>query len=383
MPITTGLLVMLSGGIAAQNDAAPRIVLAPGVTIVQTLHTPVGERESLITVADEARPGMRFVWRFIEVHTNGDTIRAVSERFVSAADLAAAPRLRTYHEEGEPLEHPGYTTWMLSTAIYEQVRRTGMVPYSILQPESSGSPSDLLAGFGFASRPVITRWRGSLHRIGAGPENFPLLVNGRRVTVPALHLRGEFTAREIRWNPDIWVLADSANPLLLKATKDRNVLQTVRIDFPIDAIADRGGFAGRDGSGHPNPAALGGVERTLASACRLELPGTYFAFNSAALDPASDRALASLSAVLSRHPDWAVTIEGHTDSIGSAAANQVLSERRAAAVRERLTARHGIPAARLRSVGYGASTPREPNETIEGRARNRRVELVRPCATRP
>ncbi|HEX6089114.1 MAG TPA: OmpA family protein, partial [Gemmatimonadales bacterium] len=70
----------------------------------------------------------------------------------------------------------------------------------------------------------------------------------------------------------------------------------------------------------------------------------------------------------------------HTDSIGSATANKALSERRVAAVRARLVERHGVNAARLKVAGLGAARPREPNATIEGRARNRRVELVRDCA---
>jgi outer membrane protein OmpA-like peptidoglycan-associated protein len=74
-----------------------------------------------------------------------------------------------------------------------------------------------------------------------------------------------------------------------------------------------------------------------------------------------------------------VTIEGHTDSIGGARPNQTLSERRAEAVRARLVAA-GIAAARLKAVGYGAARPRETNSTIEGRARNRRVELARNCS---
>jgi outer membrane protein OmpA-like peptidoglycan-associated protein len=111
----------------------------------------------------------------------------------------------------------------------------------------------------------------------------------------------------------------------------------------------------------------------------VELPGVYFAFNSATLDPASDRALARLAALLTRHREWSVVIEGHTDSIGGDAANRVLSERRAAAVRERLITGHRIASERLRSVGHGASLPREPNGTIEGRARNRRVEIARDC----
>ena len=181
--------------------------------------------------------------------------------------------------------------------------------------------------------------------------------------MPALHLRGQFTARERRWEPELWVLADSAHPLLLKwigaFQHEENVLQTVRVEHPAAAAA---------------------LERGLRESCRAELPGVYFGFNSAALDPASDRTIASLAGVLARHPEWNVTIEGHTDSIGSVAANQALSERRVEAVRQRLTTAYHVDAHRLRVVGYGRSRPRESNATIEGRARNRRVELVRDCA---
>ena len=112
---------------------------------------------------------------------------------------------------------------------------------------------------------------------------------------------------------------------------------------------------------------------------RVELPGIYFDFNSAALTPASDRTIAFIAAILTRHPDWTATLEGHTDSIGSAAANRALSQRRVEGVRERLVSAHHLNPATLRTTGYGSSRPRETNGTVEGRARNRRVELVRDC----
>jgi outer membrane protein OmpA-like peptidoglycan-associated protein len=138
-----------------------------------------------------------------------------------------------------------------------------------------------------------------------------------------------------------------------------DVLQTIRIDLPTKDAA---------------------IERELATACRAELPGIYFAFNSAALDPASEPALSEMSKLLAKHTDWTLAIEGHTDNIGGNAFNQTLSTQRADAVRSALVTRYHIAAARLRSAGFGATRPREPNTTIEGRARNRRVELVRPCA---
>ena len=68
---------------------------------------------------------------------------------------------------------------------------------------------------------------------------------------------------------------------------------------------------------------------------------------------------------------------GHTDNVGGYAYNMGLSERRAAAVVKELTTKHGIAAARLKPAGIGMLSPVAPNDTEEGRAKNRRVELVK------
>ena len=83
--------------------------------------------------------------------------------------------------------------------------------------------------------------------------------------------------------------------------------------------------------------------------------------------------------LLRRHPDWTLAIEGHTDSIGNPAANLRLSDRRAAAVRQELVGRYGVVATRLTAAGRGMTGYVAPNNTLEGRARNRRVDLVRRC----
>ena len=74
-------------------------------------------------------------------------------------------------------------------------------------------------------------------------------------------------------------------------------------------------------------------------------------------------------------PDRAVTIEGHTDSTGSAEYNLDLSQRRATAVRSFMQAQ-GLDTERLEAVGFGMQRPVADNETPEGRKRNRRVEIV-------
>ena len=69
-------------------------------------------------------------------------------------------------------------------------------------------------------------------------------------------------------------------------------------------------------------------------------------------------------------------IEGHTDNIGSAPYNLDLSRRRAEAVKAALVAPYHVGAERLATAGYGSTHPKGPNDTIQGRALNRRVELV-------
>jgi len=83
--------------------------------------------------------------------------------------------------------------------------------------------------------------------------------------------------------------------------------------------------------------------------------------------------------LLGRHPDWTLAIEGHTDSVGDPASNLRLSERRAAAVRQQLVTQYGVAPARLSAAGRGMSGYVAPNNTLTGRARNRRVDLVRRC----
>ncbi|HET8656011.1 MAG TPA: OmpA family protein [Longimicrobiaceae bacterium] len=114
----------------------------------------------------------------------------------------------------------------------------------------------------------------------------------------------------------------------------------------------------------------------LSEKGRVATQGIYFDSGSDRIRPESTPTLKQITAMLTAHPDLRLTIEGHTDNVGSAAANQALSERRAAAVAAYL-AGQGISADRLESKGFGASKPAASNDTPEGRQQNRRVELVK------
>ena len=106
-----------------------------------------------------------------------------------------------------------------------------------------------------------------------------------------------------------------------------------------------------------------------------EIPGPNFDFNKATLTPAGKAKVADAAKTLKDNPTIHVEVGGHTDSIGSDAYNQKLSERRAQTVADEL-GRDGISASRLTVRGYGERKPVADNKTEAGRARNRRVELV-------
>ncbi len=101
-----------------------------------------------------------------------------------------------------------------------------------------------------------------------------------------------------------------------------------------------------------------------------------FDFAKASLKPDAAPVIAQVVALLKAYPGYKLSIEGHTDSVGDDAANQKLSEARAAAVVDAVV-KGGIEKSRLSSAGRGESSPIADNAKSEGRAKNRRVELVK------
>jgi outer membrane protein OmpA-like peptidoglycan-associated protein len=106
-----------------------------------------------------------------------------------------------------------------------------------------------------------------------------------------------------------------------------------------------------------------------------EIGGVQFATGTAGVNADARESLAKFSGIVASYPDLRFNIEGHTDNVGGVAMNQELSLKRAMTVRDYLI-EQGVPASRIDVAGLGLSAPVGDNTTADGRARNRRVEIV-------
>lgn len=111
----------------------------------------------------------------------------------------------------------------------------------------------------------------------------------------------------------------------------------------------------------------------------LTVDDVLFDFEKATLRPEARTIIAQAAAYLAENPDRQALIEGHTDTTGDARYNVMLSQARAQAVERALLSR-GVDAGRIQAAGYGETRPVSSNGSLEGRQRNRRVEIVFPRA---
>ncbi len=118
------------------------------------------------------------------------------------------------------------------------------------------------------------------------------------------------------------------------------------------------------------------MSKSLATSGRVVLYGISFDTDKDTLRADSDPTLKEIATLLTQNPHMSLHVVGHTDNQGKADYNLDLSRRRAQAVVRALTSKFGIDAGRLDAFGCGLYAPIAPNDTEDGRARNRRVELI-------
>jgi outer membrane protein OmpA-like peptidoglycan-associated protein len=328
-----------------------------GLTMTAVKHSEVGDAEVHYSL-DDVTPGNYVLVVSGDIPNPADPSNpghASIRRTIRIADDSLAHRLNFAFASADPPIFPG-STFFPSKAILSELKSTGHSSIIV----GDGPPGAEASFFG-----TREYYRGDLTRVGG--TTVSVIVNGAPTPLPAIEARGHLSTGSDGDDLDIVVFDNPDYPLWLKWNSQGRSLQITEIEWPESA-------AHGSTSGH-----IGPVSIDLGKTCRAEVHGIYFAFGSAKLVGESDLALSQVSKVLADNPTWVVTVEGHTDSIGTRAANLDLSKRRAAAVRDALVTRFGVASARLSAAGYGDTRPVAPNATIEGRARNRRVELARKC----
>lgn len=311
---------------------SPVVALRPGVTIVTAAAEAEGDYESFKRVVSVDGDGG---YQLSYTQRQRGVVRTFGRR-VLGADARNGRYYKARFWEGDPETIAGSTAIGISRGVFNDLK--------------AGRPVDLRFDYGGSIRTVSIRLASNPVRAVA------VLVGDRSVMMPVIDVIGGSGADMVRG----LFLDDPANPLMLSLAIGANgeaKVRVVRIDDPKATGAT--------------------LEQALAGkGARAELPGIYFETAKATLLPQSRAAIDAAGAVLRSNPSWRLAIEGHTDAIGGDAANLGLSRARAEAVLRAL-AESGFDAGRFTSTGFGESRPRAANDTIEGRAANRRVELVR------
>jgi outer membrane protein OmpA-like peptidoglycan-associated protein len=418
-----------AGQAAVATQSAPHIPLCAGMKLVTSVNDAMGDYESIKTIESMTDTEMRIKYSAQKMDY-GDMFSTApprlrdfsSERVVRFEDMRTS---RAYLQEFEPtipVTVPGMTALGTSSLVLSELKKRGEAEFGlsfwvfVIPPSLDPNDSQSVYRKQMTTRSKVVQ---------PSPEIITVLVNGIPTELPAIHTRGDF----LSYISEFWFLDQPDNPLTLKFRigvgdikplsaedrkkcpvdakllgytpqyclhpdgGDRSTLDLVKISYrcapstPPDGTGGGGGSGagmgagvadGKNGGGFEVPASgEAQLEQALLEGGRVEIPDIYFSSGKADIRRESEDRLREIAQVLKRHPDWKLNVEGHTDGLAAEKFNLTLSERRAAAVKNALVTRYGIDAGRLTPQGFGEARPRDSNDTPVGRARNRRVELVR------
>jgi outer membrane protein OmpA-like peptidoglycan-associated protein len=378
--VTTAVLIALQA-VEARSQSIP---LCPGLTLVTAVSQPTGDYESLKTIQTISPEEITLRYSAEtknDIFSTGPELKSVKVgRTMLVKDLQSATDYQQIFLEKGSEEIPGTTSIGTSAAVLQNLKTKGKSDFGYSAVYSEAAVT--------ADRNQYPNYysylqRGTIERV-AEPATLPVIVNDVETNLPIVHAQGAFIGDKI----DIMFLDDPANPLTLAFRfgikddgKERDSLRVTKIAFTCQAPNAAGGGAGQGkglGSGNLGIGGGGsGLEAALAKQQKVDVYSIYFSFNSDALREESAPTLKEIADILTRHPDWRLAVNGHTDGVGADQYNLDLSKRRAAAVVKTLVTNYHIAPGRLRSAGFGKSQPKDTNDTLEGRARNRRVELTR------
>lgn len=323
---------------------------------------PKGDYEAILTVESIDSRGINLRYS-AQVETPGSIRNITARRTVLPQDIRNARLVVSWFSSSAPRTLSGTTAFGPSAAVLRALKTKGEAELGWIERGNSELTADRSKHPNIFDHELVFRVR----RVGAGPVATSVIVNNNKVSLPAIRAEGENMGDRGEW----LILDDPDHPLglefrLTPLSGKTIVSRVVKISY-----------ACTENRGAASTPAVNEIEKSLLETRRADVYQIYFDFNSDRIREESEPTLKQIADALSRHADWRLGIEGHTDNVGGASYNLTLSQRRAAAVRNALVQRYRIDPTRLTSSGAGLSRPKDTNTTLEGRARNRRVELVR------
>jgi hypothetical protein len=350
----------------ASAQEPPKIPMCPGLTVVTAISQKLGDYESIKRIESVTAEKVRLHYSsehpppidlLSDVQSTA-TVHFAVDRVLRQTDLKSARAYMQQFVGSLPEEMAGTTSIGTCADVIQELRTKGesfLISFLAIPSNATTNPLERLPGT------LDYRIGGVIKRVEPDQVFLPVIVNDRRVNLPTIHARGLLTVDQ----GDFYFLDDPDNPIALRFTIGRDHLNVIRITFP--QVGPTGAASGQAPQ----------IEQALESSRRAEVYGIYFEFGSDALRKESEPVLEQIAHILTKNPTWKLNVEGHTDNVGTDSYNLDLSKRRAASVKTALVKHFHIAEDRLVSSGFGASQPREPNDSLNGRARNRRVELVR------
>jgi outer membrane protein OmpA-like peptidoglycan-associated protein len=392
----------------------PIVPLCPGLTVVTAVAQPQGDYESIKTIeaADSKQVRLKYSAEVMQPwwqHPHPELVRTVTHRTILTSELESAHSYNQLFVSGESsTESPsGATAIGTSAAVLKELKTTGESVLNLCGAAGDGMMTDPATGQLHSVRGCYNFLHNTLKRAGNEPVRLRVLMNGVPADLPAVHARADQGERD-----EFFFLDDERNPLTLAFRLgiggipalppsvrercetlgkqgrygldgyscdlpnggDRDVLRVVKIETKCEALANGSPASGK---GVPASGGAAALEKSLSESETVDLYSIYFSFNSDEIRDESEPTLNEIAEVLRKHTDWKLRVAGHTDGIGNDEKNLDLSKRRSVAVKDALVKRYKIDAGRLSTTGFGKSQPKDTNDTIEGRARNRRVELMK------
>ena len=352
--------------------ASGKILIKPGTILTDSWSLPLADAESDNIIRSVSPASLVFEYNGVGASDIAMTIKSHPDfnQTVCAKDIVEGQAYATgwsFKSLKEPIApglYPGVSFLLVPGTRFNDLKSAGSTKWVHLLYDYMDALNEW----------ELVAWKGTFTRVEPDDVPFPLIINDERVNVPSIHVRANLKVIENagRSGPgrpgprdqpaEAYILDDPNTPVMLSWMLGANIkeydsfkVQLVRVTYPRDKPT---------------------LEQQLEKNRKVITWGINFDFNSDTIRPVSEPVLKEIAQAMSDRPDWKLNVTGHTDSIGGHKYNLELSQRRSAAVKKALVERYRVDPNRLSTSGDGDSAPIDTNDTLEGRARNRRVELT-------